>query len=107
MLDELKDSDLKNDDPELSLVGFELSDCEVQIAAVSVKYLRAVHRTALELAVPNRFGLEAGGFWLTIEQIAQLRRLPDYYPYEEAVSVAKTVEAYLKAQLKNLYSAIC
>src|SRR6266480_395178 len=93
------------DSTELSLIGFELTDCEVKLDALSVKYLRAVHRTALELAIPNRFGLEAGGFWLTNEQIEQLRRLPEYYPPGEAEAVAKTVEAYLKAQLKDFYVA--
>jgi hypothetical protein len=100
-----KDGDLKNLEPEVSLIGFELADCEVKLDAGSVKYLRAVHRTALELAIPNRFGLEAGGFWLTNEQIEQLRRLPDYYPPGESAAVAQTIEAYLKAQLKGFYSA--
>src|SRR5882762_305543 len=93
------------DSTELSLIGFELTDCEVNLDALSVKYLRAVHRTALELAIPNRFGLEAGGFWLTNEQIEQLRRLPEYYPPGEAAAVTQTVEAYLKAQLRDFYSA--
>jgi hypothetical protein len=96
---------LKNLESEISLIGFELTDCEVRLDAISVKYLRAVHRTALELAIPNRFGLEAGGFWLTNEQIEQLRRLPDYYPPGEAPAVAQTVEAYLKAHLREFYSA--
>ena len=100
-----KDDSLGNLESEISLIGFELTDCEVNLDAVSIKYLRAVHRTALELAIPNRFGLEAGGFWLTNEQIEQLRRLPDYYPPNEAAAVAQTVEAYLKAQLKDFYAA--
>lgn len=104
MLSDPKHDNLKNIEPELSLIGFELADCEVKLDAVSVKYLRAVHRTALELAIPNRFGLEAGGFWLTKDQIEQLRRLPDYYPPGEAAAVAQTVEAYLKAQLRDFYS---
>ena len=95
--------EFRNIEPEVSLIGFALADCVVKLAAVSAKYLRAVHRTALELAVPNRFGLEAGGFWLTKEQIDQLRRLPEYYPPGEAEAVAQTVEAYLKAQLRDLY----
>jgi len=99
------DRETRGLEPELSLIGFELTDCEVRLDALSVKYLRAVHRTALELAIPNRFGLEAGGFWLTNEQIEQLRRLPEYYPPGEAEAVAQTVEAYLKAQLKDLYAA--
>jgi hypothetical protein len=105
VLSDPKDDGLKNLEPEVSLVGFELADCEVKLDAVSVKYLRAVHRTALELAIPNRFGLEAGGFWLTNDQIEQLRRLPDYYPPSEAAAVAQTIEAYLKAQLRDFYSA--
>ncbi len=105
MLNDLNNDQLQKNETELNLVGFELTDCEVKLAAVSVKYLRAVHRTALELAIPNRFGLEAGGFWLTNEQIAQLRRLPDYYPPAEAAAVAQTVEAYLKAQLREFYWA--
>ena len=105
MLSDPKNEEPKNLEPELSLIGFELTDCEVNLDALSVKYLRAVHRTALELAIPNRFGLEAGGFWLTREQIEQLRRLPEYYPPGEAEAVAKVVEAYLKAQLRDFYSA--
>ena len=104
MLSDPKDDSLRNFESEISLIGFELADCEVKLDAISVKYLRAVHRTALELAIPNRFGLEAGGFWLTKEQIEQLRRLPDYYPPGEATAVAQTVEAYLKAQLRDFYA---
>lgn len=99
-----KDDEFTNLEPEVSLIGFALTDCEVMLDAVSVKYLRAVHRTALELAVPNRFGLEAGGFWLTNDQIEQLRRLPEYYPPGEADAVAQTIETYLKAQLRDFYS---
>ena len=105
MLSDPKNEEPKSLEPELSLIGFELTDCEVNLDALSVKYLRAVHRTALELAIPNRFGLEAGGFWLTNEQIEQLRRLPEYYPPGEARAVAQVVEAYLKAQLRDFYSA--
>ena len=96
-----KDEEPENLEPELSLIGFELTDCEVKLDALSVKYLRAVHRTALELAIPNRFGLETGGFWLTNEQIEQLRLLPEYYPPGESEAVAQTIEAYLKAQLRD------
>jgi hypothetical protein len=103
MLSDSEAASLKDVEPEISLIGFELADCEVKLDAASVKYLRAVHRTALELAIPNRFGLEAGGFWLTNEQIEQLRRLPDYYPPGEAATVAQTVEIYLKAQLRDFY----
>jgi len=98
-----KDDESGNPEPEVSFIGFALTDCEVKLAALSVKYLRAVHRTALELAVPNRFGLETGGFWLTNDQIEQLRRLPEYYTPAEADNVAQAIEAYLKAQLREFY----
>ena len=98
-----KDDESGNPEPEVGFIGFALTECEVKLDAVSVKYLRAVHRTALELAVPNRFGLETGGFWLTNDQIEQLRRLPEYYSPGEAGAVAQTIEAYLKAQLRDLY----
>jgi hypothetical protein len=98
-----KHLEFANLESEVSLIGFALTECEVKLDAVSVKYLRAVHRTALELAVPNRFGIEAGGFWLTNDQIEQLRRLSEYYPPSEAGAVAQTIEAYLKAQLRDFY----
>ena len=85
-------------DSNLNLLGFALADCVVEIDRDSAKYLRAVHRTALELATPNCFGAEIGGFWLMQEQLTQLRRLPDFYPVQEAESVARAVEAYIKAQ---------
>ncbi|HLN96950.1 MAG TPA: hypothetical protein VK208_00550, partial [Pyrinomonadaceae bacterium] len=68
----------------------------------AAKYLRAVHRTALELAIHNRFGIEIGGFWLMPEQLAQLRKLPECYPQPEAPFVERAVEAYLAAQLPIL-----
>jgi hypothetical protein len=37
---------------DLRLCAFALADCVVHIELKSAKYLRAVHRTALELAVP-------------------------------------------------------
>ena len=40
------------------------------------------------------------------DQIDQLRKLPEYYPVNEARFVAHAVEAYLRAQLPELYS-IC
>jgi hypothetical protein len=89
---------------ELSLVGFALSDCVVAIEQPAARYLRAVHRTALELAISNCFGAELGGFWLLAEQVAELRRLPAYYPPNEAPDVARAVEAYLRAQLANLHT---
>lgn len=88
---------------EVELLGFALSNCVVEIDAESAKYLRAVHRTALELAVQNQFGVEVGGFWLMADQISQLRKLPEYYSPEEAQVVAKVVETYLNAQLESLY----
>jgi hypothetical protein len=84
---------------EVEFLGFALNDCTVNINASSAKYLRAVHRTALELAVQNQFGTDVGGFWLMADQIAQLRRLPDYYAAAEAPLVRSAVEAYLVAQL--------
>jgi len=80
-------------------LGFALSDCVVEIDKQAAKYLRAVHRTALELAIPNRFGIEVGGFWLMPEQLAQLRRLPECYSLLEAPLVERAIEAYLGAQL--------
>jgi hypothetical protein len=85
-------------DSDLNLLGFALADCVVELDRASAKYLRAVHRTALELATPNCFGAEIGGFWLMPEQLVQLRRLPDFYPVQEADSVAVAVEAYINAQ---------
>jgi hypothetical protein len=90
-------SDHKETNPEL--IGFALSDCVVDIDSQAARYLRAVHRTALELAVQNQFGIEFGGFWLMAEQVAQLRRLPDCYPRSEANLVARAIEAYLRAQV--------
>lgn len=91
--------------PEVSLLGFALTDCVVEIDRAAAKYLRAVHRTALELATPNCFGAEIGGFWLMEEQLNQLRKLPDFYPLPEAEMVARAVDAYLLAQTAGLDSA--
>ncbi len=55
----------------IELVGFALGNCIVEIGPALEKYLRIVHRTALELAVQNQFGVEVGGFWLMGDQIAQ------------------------------------
>lgn len=87
---------------ELELIAFSLSDCSVDLEESSAKYLRAVHRTALELAVPNCFGTDIGGFWLMAEQLAQLRRLPDFYPRHEAPLVTRAVEAYIAAQTESV-----
>lgn len=86
---------------ELVFLAFALTECTVKVDSQSVKYLRAVHRTALELAVHNRFGVEIGGFWMTTDKIAQLRALSDYYPPNEAQFVAQAIEAYLAAQLSD------
>jgi hypothetical protein len=82
----------------LTVYAFALTDCTIEIEAELTKYLRAVHRTALELAVPNLFGVEIGGFWLTSEQVSQLRRLPECYPANEIQLVRRAVETYLRAQ---------
>ena len=86
----------------VKLCAFALTDCTVHIETQSAKYLRAVHRTALELAVPNLFGLEIGGFWLMPDQIDQLRKLPDCYPANEIALVRHAVETYLMAQTEEL-----
>jgi hypothetical protein len=97
-----EDFDLRNNESNLKLCAFALTDCTVQIECQSAKYLRAVHRTALELAVPNLYGTEIGGFWLKSDQIEQLRRLPDCYPANEIECVRRAVEAYLLAQTEKL-----
>jgi hypothetical protein len=88
---------------ETAFEGFALSDCEVQADPQTEKYLRRVIRTALELSVYNRFGAEVGGFWLMADQIAQLRKLPEYYSPTEAPFVARAIELYLEAQLQEFY----
>ena len=94
--------ELQSNVSDAKLCAFALTDCVVHIESQSAKYLRAVHRTALELAVPNLFGTEIGGFWLKPDQIEQLRKLPDCYPANEISSVRRAVEAYLLAQVENL-----
>ena len=96
--------DLSRVESDVAFLGFALSDCTVELDSKSAKYLRPVNRTALELAIHNRFGSEIGGFWLMQDQIAQLRNLPAYYPSKEAPLVAQAVEAYLRAQLLEFYS---
>jgi hypothetical protein len=86
---------------EVEFLGFALSDCTVRLNQTEAKYLRVVHRTALELAVQNQFGVDVGGYWLMADQIEQLRKLPSYYSTDEAVLVRKAIEAYLAAQLEN------
>lgn len=94
-----------DDDPNLeisaadvSFFAFALTDCIVEIEPKSAKYLRAVHRTALELAVPNLFGPYIGGYWLTPAQVEQLRLLPDCYPTNQSSFVRHAVQSYLAAQ---------
>lgn len=86
----------------VKLCAFALTDCTVHIESRIAKYLRAVHRTALELAVPNLFGPELGGYWLQPDHIEQLRRLPDCYPVEEIDLVRDAVEVYVLAQTQEL-----
>jgi hypothetical protein len=88
---------------EVEFLGFALSDCTVRLNNSAAKYLRVVHRTALELAVPNQFGAEVGGFWLLSDHIEQLRQLPLYYSNDEALLVRNAIEAYLAAQLETFY----
>lgn len=98
--------DLTASSSDVVFLGFSLSDCAVKADPEAAQYLRPVNRTALELAVHNRFGAEIGGFWLMEDQIAQLRRLPEYYAPQEAPFVARAVEAYLRAQLQEFYSVL-
>jgi hypothetical protein len=90
---------LASSESDVIFLGFALSDCVVELEKDVAKYLRAVHRTALELAIPNHFGIEVGGFWLMPEQLEQLRKLPECYSQLEAPFVARAIEAYLAAQL--------
>jgi hypothetical protein len=97
-----EDPDLQNNLADVSLCAFALTDCTVEIESHSAKYLRAVHRTALELAVPNLFGPQIGGYWLTPTQLEQLRMLPECYPANESKFVRHAVEGYLSAQTVGL-----
>ena len=97
-----KTLDLSSNLTKVKLCAFALTDCVVHIESQSAKYLRAVHRTALELAIPNLFGAEIGGFWLKPDQVAQLRKLPDCYPANEIDFVRQAVEAYLLAQTEGI-----
>ncbi len=101
-IDNRQDLEFQSKASDLMLCAFALTDCIVHIESQSAKYLRAVHRTALELAVPNLFGSEIGGFWLKRAQIDQLRKLPDCYPASEINFVKRAVEAYLLAQTEEL-----
>ncbi len=97
-----EDLNLQNNESDVTLCAFALADCVVHVDSQIARYLRAVHRTALELAVPNLFGLEIGGYWLTSAQINQLRKLPDCYPANEFNLAKRAVEAYLLAQTEDL-----
>lgn len=105
MMANSEDPVLQNNVADMKLCAFALTDCVVHIESQSAKYLRAVHRTALELAVPNLYGSEIGGFWLRSDQIDQLRKLPDCYPANEIDFVRCAVEAYLLAQTEGLYAS--
>jgi hypothetical protein len=96
------DRNLESNAADVSLFAFALTDCVVEIESQSAKYLRAVHRTALELAVPNLFGPHIGGYWLTPTQLEQLRLLPECYPSNESRLVRHAVESYLSAQSVKL-----
>jgi len=97
-----EDPNLPGNVSDVSLCAFALTDCVVEIESRSAKYLRAVHRTALELAVPNLFGPHIGGYWLTPTQLEQLRMLPECYPPNESKFVRHAVESYLSAQSAEL-----
>ena len=99
------DAAVQNNLSNVKLCAFALTDCIVHVQTQSAKYLRAVHRTALELAVPNLYGSELGGFWLRSDQIDQLRTLPDCYPANEVEFVRRAVEMYLQAQTDGLFVA--
>jgi len=101
-----EDVDLTSNASDVILCAFALSDCIVHVDSQIAKYLRAVHRTALELAVPNLFGLEIGGYWLTSAQIDQLRKLPDCYPSNEINFVRRAVDSYLLAQTEGLSTMV-
>ena len=94
---------LKDKESDVSFVGFALGECTIETDRDSARYVRAVHRTALELAVQYRFGIEIGGFWMLPEQIDLLRKLPDCYPPNEAPHVARAVDAFLRSQLQSHY----
>jgi len=102
-MDNRKETALPDNAANVKLCAFALTDCTVHVESRIAKYLRAVHRTALELAVPNLFGPELGGYWLQPDHIEQLRRLPDCYPVEEIDLVKDAVEAYLLAQTQELH----
>lgn len=93
-----EDPYLQSNLADVSLCAFALTDCTVEIESHSARYLRAVHRTALELAVPNLYGPQIGGYWLTPTQLEQLRMLPECYPANDVQFVRRAIEVYLVAQ---------
>lgn len=101
-MSETEATDLQGNLADVSCCAFALSDCVVHVPPQSAKYLRAVHRTALELAIPNLFGFEIGGYWLTPDQIHQLRKLPECYPANEVDLVRDAIDAFLLAQTSKL-----
>ncbi len=101
-----EDRNLQSNTADVSLFAFALTDCVVEIEHQSAKYLRAVHRTALELAVPNLFGPYIGGYWLTPTQLEQLRMLPECYSPNESRFVKRAVEVYLAAQGTGLQRVV-
>ena len=98
--------DLQSNLANMKLCAFALTDCVVHIESPAAKYLRAVHRTALELAIPNLFGVELGGYWLKPDQVEQLRKLPDCYPTSEAPLVGRAIEAYLHTQTLEILGGL-
>jgi len=98
-----EDAELRSNLSDVKFCAFALAECVVHLEPQPAKYLRAVHRTALELAVPNLFGFEIGGFWLTSDQINQLRKLPECYPANEVDFVSSAVEAFLLAQTAAIH----
>lgn len=97
-----EDSESRREHSNVKFCAFALADCVVHVDPQAAKYLRAVHRTALELAIPNLFGFEIGGYWLATVQIDQLRKLTDCYPANEGDPVRRAVEAFLLAQTAAL-----
>lgn len=100
-----EESEWRNNLSDVGFCAFALADCVVHVSPRAARYLRAVHRTALELAIPNLFGFEIGGYWLTTAQIEQLRKLPECYTANEVNLVRTAVEAFLSAQLDWIASS--
>ena len=100
-----EDSESRSNLSDVRFCAFALTDCVVHVNPQAAKYLRAVHRTALELAIPNLFGFEIGGYWLGTAQIEQLRTLPECYPANEVDLVRTAVEAFLSAQMHWMASS--